>query len=193
MLGNPDVRGVYNNGTGDLLALQVSYNFDHLASASGFIPLFPLKPRRALLSSGGKSLDEILGYETDGGVEGLEAEGVVEAAVGEHVDGALGGLNRQRRVRGDFRGEGVRGGAGRRKSWLKASPGNCLMGPMPGLSQNWSVPFSPRAALCCAMDNSTGPAPTTSSNHPRDLGFTSTELPNERWRRWASQRASSSL
>ena len=35
--------------------------------------------------------------------------------------------------------------------------------------------------------------PLTSSNHPRDLGFTSTELPNERWRRWASQRASSSL
>jgi GDP-D-mannose dehydratase len=40
---------------------------------------------------------------------------------------------------------------GRRKSWLKASPGNYLMGPMPRLSQNWSVPFSPRAALCCAM------------------------------------------
>ena len=66
-------------------------------------------------------------------------------------------------------------------------------GPMPRLSQNWSVPFSPRAALCCAMDSSTGPAPITSSNHPRNLGFTSTELPNERWRRWASQRASSSL
>src|SRR6478736_5278574 len=85
------------------------------------------------------------------------------------------------------------GGAGRRKSWLKASPGNYLMGPMPRLSQNWSVPFSPRAALCCAMDSSTGPAPITSSNHPRNLGFTSTELPNERWRRWASQRASWSL
>src|SRR6476659_7816220 len=43
------------------------------------------------------------------------------------------------------------------------------------------------------MDSSTGPAPITSSNRPRNLGFTSTELPNERWRRWASQRASSSL
>src|SRR5436190_15520542 len=67
------------------------------------------------------------------------------------------------------------------------------MGPMPGLSQNWSVPFSPRAALCCAMDSSTGPEPITSSNHLRNLGFTSTELPNEQWRRWASQRAWSSL
>jgi len=66
-------------------------------------------------------------------------------------------------------------------------------GPMPRLSQNWSVPFSPRAALCCAMDSSTGPAPITSSNGPRTLGFTSIGLPNERWRRWASQRASSSL
>src|SRR4026207_116897 len=67
------------------------------------------------------------------------------------------------------------------------------MRPAPRQSQNWSVPFSPRAALCCAMDSSTGPAPITSSNHPRNLEFTSTELPNERWRRWASQRASSSL
>jgi long-chain fatty acid transport protein len=31
--GSPNVRGVYNNGTGDLLALQVSYNFDHLSDA----------------------------------------------------------------------------------------------------------------------------------------------------------------
>ena len=31
------------------------------------------------------------------------------------------------------------------------------------------------------------------SRHPRNLGYTSTELPTERWRRWASQRASSSL
>jgi nucleoside-diphosphate-sugar epimerase len=38
---------------------------------------------------------------------------------------------------------------------------------------------SPRAALCCAMDSSTGPAPITSS-HLRNLEFTSTELPNER-------------
>ena len=83
--------------------------------------------------------------------------------------------------------------SGSPKSWLKASPGNCLMGPMPRLSQNWSVPFSPRAALCCVMDSSTGLAPITSSNHPRNLGFTSTELPNERWRRWASQRESSSF
>src|SRR6476469_6468025 len=43
------------------------------------------------------------------------------------------------------------------------------------------------------MDSFTGPAPITNSNHPRNLGFTSTELPNERWRCWASQRASSSL
>src|SRR6476660_420190 len=43
------------------------------------------------------------------------------------------------------------------------------------------------------MDSFTGPAPITSSNHPRNLGFTSTELPNERWTRWESQRASSSL
>ena len=66
-------------------------------------------------------------------------------------------------------------------------------GPMPRLSQSWSVPFSPKAALCCAMDSFTGPAPITSSNHPRNLVFTSTELPNERWRRWTRQPASSSL
>src|SRR5688572_853947 len=63
---------------------------------------------------------------------------------------------------------------------------------MPRPWQNWSVPFSPRAALCCAMDSSTGPAPITRGSYPRNLGFTSTELPNERWRRSASQRASSS-
>jgi nucleoside-diphosphate-sugar epimerase len=40
--------------------------------------------------------------------------------------------------------------------------------------------LAPRAALCCAMDSSTVPAPITSSNHPRNLGFTSTDLPNER-------------
>src|SRR4029077_7152251 len=66
-------------------------------------------------------------------------------------------------------------------------------GRMPRQSQNWNAPFSPRAALCCAMDSSTGLAHITSSNHPRNLGFTSTELPNGRWRRWASQRASSPL
>ena len=60
--------------------------------------------------------------------------------------------------------------AGRRKSWLKALPGNYLMGPMPKLSLNWSVPFSPRAVLCCAMDSSTGLARITSSNHPRASG-----------------------
>ena len=37
---------------------------------------------------------------------------------------------------------------------------------MPKLSQNWSVPVSPRAVLCCAMDSSTGLARITSSNHP---------------------------
>jgi hypothetical protein len=45
---------------------------------------------------------------------------------------------------------------------------------MPRLSQSWSVPFSPGAALCFAMDSSTGPAPVTSSNNPRNLGFTLT-------------------
>ena len=34
-----------------------------------------------------------------------------------------------------------------------------------------------------AIAAATGPAPITSANHPRSLGFTSTELPNARWRR----------
>ena len=68
-----------------------------------------------------------------------------------------------------------------------------LMGPMPKLSQNWSVPFSPRAVLRYAMDSSTGLARITSSNHPRNLGSTLIELPNKRWRRCVSQRALSSL
>jgi nucleoside-diphosphate-sugar epimerase len=34
-----------------------------------------------------------------------------------------------------------------------------------------------------AMDSSTAPAPITSSNYPSNLGFTSIERPNERWRR----------
>ena len=38
-----------------------------------------------------------------------------------------------------------------------------------------------------------GPGTYNEQQPPEDLGFTSTELPNERWRRWASQRASSSL
>lgn len=29
--GSPNVQGVYSNGTGDLIALQVTYNFDHLS------------------------------------------------------------------------------------------------------------------------------------------------------------------
>ena len=41
-------------------------------------------------------------------------------------------------------------------------------------------------------DSSTGLARITSS-HPRNLGYTLTELPTERWRRWVSQRAPSSL
>lgn len=45
------------------------------------------------------------------------------------------------------------------------------------LSLNWSVPFSPRVWRC-AMDNPTGPAFTTSSNHRRNRGFISTEQPN---------------
>src|SRR6476469_9189215 len=43
------------------------------------------------------------------------------------------------------------------------------------------------------MDNSTDRGRITSSNHPRNPGFTSTGLPNERWQRWANHRASSSL
>ena len=71
----------------------------------------------------------------------------------------------------------------------------------------WQLPDGPDARAVAELErsvlaeggvvlrygSSTGPAPITSSNHPRNLGFTSTELPNERWRRWASQRASSSL
>lgn len=29
--GAPNIQGVYTNGTGDLLALQMTYNFDHLS------------------------------------------------------------------------------------------------------------------------------------------------------------------
>ena len=38
--------------------------------------------------------------------------------------------------------------SGSRRILAQGVAGNYLMGPMPGLSQNWSVPFSPRAALC---------------------------------------------
>ena len=38
-----------------------------------------------------------------------------------------------------------------------------------------------------------GLARITKSDHPRNLGFTSTELQNEQWQRWVSQRASLSL
>jgi long-chain fatty acid transport protein len=31
--GAPTISGTYDNGTGDLLALQVAYNFDHLLDA----------------------------------------------------------------------------------------------------------------------------------------------------------------
>src|SRR4029077_19812292 len=72
-------------------------------------------------------------------------------------------------------------------------PGNYPMGLMPTRSQNWSARFSPRAVLCCAMESSTGLERTTSRNYPTSLGFKSTELPNERWRRLARQRASLSL
>jgi hypothetical protein len=71
----------------------------------------------------------------------------------------------------------------------------------------WQLPAGPDAqavaelersilaegVLWCDMDSSTGPAPITSSDYPRNLGFTSTELPNEQWRSSARQRASSSL
>jgi len=30
VLGSPMIQGTYSNGTADLLALQVTYNFDHL-------------------------------------------------------------------------------------------------------------------------------------------------------------------
>ena len=53
-------------------------------------------------------------------------------------------------------------------------------GPDARLSRNWSVRFSPRAALCCAMGSSTGPAPITSSNYPRNLGSALAGPPNER-------------
>ena len=95
----------------------------------------------------------------------------------------LAGLNARIRTEGTQNLIEAARRSGSPKILAQSAPGNYLMGPMPGLSQNWSVPFSPRAALCCVMDSSTGPAPITSNNHPRNLGFTSTELPNERWRR----------
>ena len=71
----------------------------------------------------------------------------------------------------------------------------------------WQLPDGPDAQAVAELERSVlaeggvvlrygqfyGPGTLTSSNHPRNLGFTSTELPNEQWRRWASQRASSSL
>ena len=38
-----------------------------------------------------------------------------------------------------------------------------------------------------------GLARITKSDHPRNLGFTSTELQNEQWQRWVTQRALLSL
>lgn len=65
------------------------------------------------------------------------------AKIGEHAS-----LNARIRTEGNHNLIEAARQSGRRKSWLKASPGNCRMGPMPGRSRNWSVPFSPRAALC---------------------------------------------
>ena len=56
-----------------------------------------------------------------------------------------------------------------------------------------SVPSSPRSALCCAMGQFYGPGTYNEQRPPEEPVFASTELPNERWRRWASQRASASL
>src|SRR5262245_42232129 len=70
--------------------------------------LFALESRRPLLAASGESFDEIFRDEPDGRVHGLEAQGVVEAAIGEEIDGALGGLNGERRIRRDLRGELVR-------------------------------------------------------------------------------------
>ena len=71
----------------------------------------------------------------------------------------------------------------------------------------WQLPDGPDAQAVAELERSVlaeggvvlrygqfyGPGTYNEQNHPRGLGFTSTELPNERWRRWASQRASSSL
>src|SRR6185436_8912667 len=70
--------------------------------------LFSLESRRPLLPAGGESFDEVVRDEPDGRVHGLEAQGVVETVVGEHVDGALGGLHGERRIRRDLPGELVR-------------------------------------------------------------------------------------
>src|SRR5262245_1537209 len=60
--------------------------------------LLPLESRRPLLTAGGESFDEICRDEADGRVHGLEAQRVVETAIGEVIDGALGGLHGERRV-----------------------------------------------------------------------------------------------
>src|SRR5262245_20342769 len=70
--------------------------------------LLSLESRRSLLTAGGESFDEIVRHEPDRRVHGLEAQGVVETAVGEEIDGALGGLHGERRVRRDLRGELLR-------------------------------------------------------------------------------------
>src|SRR5262245_24579158 len=73
-----------------------------------YLILLALESRRALLAAGGESFDQIFRDEPHGRVHGLEAQGVVEAAIGKQVDGALGGLHGERRVRRNLRGELVR-------------------------------------------------------------------------------------
>ena len=71
----------------------------------------------------------------------------------------------------------------------------------------WQLPDGPDAQAVAELERSVlaeggvvlrygqfyGPGTYNEQQPPEDLGFTSTELPSERWRRWASQRASSSL
>jgi hypothetical protein len=60
------------------------------------------------------------------------------------------------------------------------------------VGSNLQINGQPYTVIGITPDGFSGVS-ATSSNHPRNLVFTSTELPNGRWRRWASQRASSSL
>ena len=71
----------------------------------------------------------------------------------------------------------------------------------------WQLPDGPDAQAVAELERSVlaeggvvlrygqfyGPGTYNEQQPPENLGFTSTELPNEQWRRWASQRASSSL
>src|SRR5262245_25665025 len=73
-----------------------------------YLMLLALEPRRPLLAAGGEAFDEVFRHEANGRVHGLEAQCVVETAVGENVDGALGRLHGERGIRGDLGGQLVR-------------------------------------------------------------------------------------